>query len=256
MATDEPEGDPVSTTPSITPSIDSPLTTLHGHHITLRPLQPSDTPLLYPSLAGPSNAALWTYLPSDPILDLDSFTTYIEFMCTRTIFFPFVLLSRNPAHFPPALSLSLSSPIPPEGIPVGITTLMSIVPAHHTIEIGHVLYSPLLQRSAASTEASFLLLKLCFEELRFERVEWKCNDRNLPSAKAAKRLGFSYEGTFRRHMVVKGRRRDTAWFSVVVEEWENVKRVLERWLREENFEAGRQRVRIEDVRARLAKNGE
>lgn len=87
-------------------------------------------------------------------------------------------------------------------------------------------------------------------------MEWKCNDRNLPSAKAAKRLGFSYEGTFRRHMVVKGRRRDTAWFSVVVEEWENVKRVLERWLREENFEAGRQRVRIEDVRARLAKNGE
>lgn len=95
-------------------------------------------------------------------------------------------------------------------------------------------------------------MKLCFEELRYERVEWKCNDRNKPSMNAAKRLGFRYEGTFRRHLVVKGRRRDTAWFSVVVEEWGSVKRVLESWLGEGNFEGGKQRERIEDVRERLA----
>ncbi|TVY30624.1 Uncharacterized protein LHYA1_G001203 [Lachnellula hyalina] len=226
MAAHEPEGDPVSTIPSITPSIDSPLSTLHGQYITLRPLQLSDAPLLYHSLGGPSNASLWTYLPTDPFLDLESFTAHIEFLCTGTVFIPFVLLSHNPAHIPPALS----SAIPSEGVPVGVTALLSIVPAHHTIEIGHVLYSPLLQRSTASTETSFLLMKLCFEELRYERVEWKCNDRNKPSMNAAKRLGFRYEGTFRRHLVVKGRRRDTAWFSVVVEEWGSVKRVLESWL--------------------------
>lgn len=121
------------------------------------------------------------------------------------MFFPYVLLSKNPAHVPANLTI----PLPEEGLPVGVTTLMSISPANHVLEIGHVVYSPRLQRSAASTEATYLLMKYAFEELGYQRVEWKCNDRNLPSSRAAVRLGFVYEGTFRRHMVVKGRRRDT-----------------------------------------------
>lgn len=151
--------------------------------------------------------------------------------------------------------------MPQEGVPVGVTCLMSIVPEHHRIEIGHVVYSSLLQRSPATTEASYLLMKLCFEELGYERVEWKCNDRNLPSMKAAERLGFVYEGTFRRHLVVKGKRRDTAWYSVVPLEWEGkgedgkggcVKGALEEWLGVGNFgEDGEQGQKLELIRERL-----
>jgi RimJ/RimL family protein N-acetyltransferase len=252
MASFEPEGDPVSTTPSIKPDVNSPSMILHGECITLRPLQVTDAPQLFYSLAGPGNEALWTYIAAEPPMDLNSFTERIVFLCERTIFFPFVLLSTNLSHIP----ASLRSSIPPEGIPVGVTTLMSIVPVHHSIEIGHVVYSQLLQRSAASTEASYLLMRLAIEELGYERVEWKCNDRNEPSMKAAVRLGFRYEGTFRRHLVVKGRRRDTAWYSAVVEEWEGVKRVLEGWLARGNFgEDGGQREKIEVVRERVLGKG-
>ena len=99
-------------------------------------------------------------------------------------------------------------------------------------------------------------MRLSFEELGYERVEWKCNDRNVPSMKAARRLGFTYEGTFRRHLVVKGRRRDTAWFSVMVEEWKDVKAVLEGWLAKANFgEDGAQKEKIEFIRERVLGKG-
>ncbi|TVY65687.1 Uncharacterized protein LSUE1_G007742, partial [Lachnellula suecica] len=212
MANYEPEGELVSTPPSIPPNVNSPSMIIHGTYISLRPLQLSDAPALYHSLSGPENDGLWTYLPGGPFPDLEAFTNHIAFLCQRTMFFPFALLSKNPAHIPSALKDATGEE---EGVPVGVTTLMCIEPAHHRIEIGHVVYSSLLQRSAASTEVSYLLMKLAFDQLGYKRVEWKCNDRNNPSMKAAERLGFTYEGTFRRHLVVKGRRRDTAWYSTV-----------------------------------------
>jgi RimJ/RimL family protein N-acetyltransferase len=256
MADHEPDGEVVSTTPSITPDANSPSMILNGTYITLRPLQLTDAPALFHSLGGPSNATLWKYLPGGPYPDLESLTKAIAVLCERTTFFPFAILSKNPTHIPSPLD----SQIPSEGVPIGVTCLMSIVPEHHRIEIGHVVYSALLQRSPATTEASYLLMKLCFE-LGYERVEWKCNDRNVPSMKAAGRLGFVYEGTFRRHLVVKGKRRDTAWYSVVLGEWEGrgedgktgcLGGALEEWLAEGNFGVdGEQREKLEGIRERL-----
>jgi RimJ/RimL family protein N-acetyltransferase len=130
---------------------------------------------------------------------------------------------------------------------------MNIVPSHRTIEIGHVLFSPVLQRTTAATESIYLLMKHCFEDLNYRRVEWKANDLNEPSKRAALRLGFVFEGVFRKHMVVKGRNRDTAWFSVTDDEWEGgVKGGLEKWLENANFdESGLQLRKLEEVRASL-----
>lgn len=111
------------------------------------------------------------------------------------------------------------------------------------------MFAPSLQRSAAATEAMYLLARYVFEHLGFRRYEWKLNDLNAPSHRAARRLGFVYEGTFRRHMVVKGRNRDTAWYAMVEEEWVDRKRELEGWLGEGNFdERGVQKRRLEDFR--------
>ena len=135
--------------------------------------------------------------------------------------------------------------------------LLNINPANRSIEIGHVLYAPTLQRTAPATAAYYLLMKFCFEDLHYQRVEWKCNDRNKPSERAALRLGFKYEGTFRKHMVVKGRRRDSAWFSVLDDEWkESGGEALENWLSEGNFdEKGGQRRKLEEVRSEVEKRG-
>lgn len=120
---------------------------------------------------------------------------------------------------------------------------------NRVIEVGSILYAPALQRTPAATEVQYLLARYVFETLGFRRYEWKCNDLNGPSKRAAGRLGFVYEGLFRRHMVLKGRSRDTAWFSVVDEEWEGVKRGFEGWLDEGNFDGeGRQRRRLEEFR--------
>jgi RimJ/RimL family protein N-acetyltransferase len=127
---------------------------------------------------------------------------------------------------------------------------LNIVPSHRSIEIGNVLFGPLLQRSTAATEACYILMKHCFEDLNYLRVEWKANNFNEPSKRAALRLGFVFEGIFRKHMVVRGRGRDTAWFSVIDEEWAGgVKAALEDWLSDDNFdEQHRQRTGLEQIR--------
>ena len=104
-----------------------------------------------------------------------------------------------------------------------------------------------IQRTPLPTEAMFLMFSRVFDELGYRRLEWKCNDLNEPSKQAARRLGFTYEGTFRQHMIVKGRNRDTAWFSILDSEWPAVRANMERWLAPENFdEQGRQRVSLDD----------
>ena len=103
--------------------------------------------------------------------------------------------------------------------PVGMTALLAIVPAHGRAEIGSVWYSPAVQKTKVNTEVNYLLLKTLFRDYRYRRVEWKCDDHNLPSKQAALRMGFKYEGLFRQHMLVKGKNRDTAWFSILDREW-------------------------------------
>jgi RimJ/RimL family protein N-acetyltransferase len=106
-----------------------------------------------------------------------------------------------------------------------------------------VMFSPALQRTPAATEAMYLMARYIFDDLGYRRYEWKCNAQNLPSRRAAERLGFSFEGIFRQHMVIKGRNRDTAWYAMLDSEWPARKRVFEAWLAPENFDAGRRQRR-------------
>jgi RimJ/RimL family protein N-acetyltransferase len=118
---------------------------------------------------------------------------------------------------------------------IGYAAYMRIEPAHRVIEVGSILYTPRLQRTSLATEAMYLMARHVFEDLGYRRYEWKCNALNAPSRKAALRLGFTFEGIFRHHMIVKGRNRDTAWYSMLDSEWPARKANFERWLHPSNF---------------------
>jgi RimJ/RimL family protein N-acetyltransferase len=135
-----------------------------------------------------------------------------------------------------------------KGEAVGVASYLRIDPNFGSIEVGHLNYSPLLQKTPAATEAMFLLMKNAFE-LGYRRYEWKCDSLNAPSRAAAARLGFIHEGVFRQHMMYKGRNRDTAWFSITDEEWPGVKKAFEGWLDGGNFDGeGKQKKRLESFR--------
>ena len=135
------------------------------------------------------------------------------------------------------------------GKAVGIAGYLRIDPGNGVIEVGHLHYSPRLQQTRAATEAMYLLMRRAFDELGYRRYEWKCDSLNAPSRAAALRLGFTFEGIFRKAIVYKGRSRDTAWFSIVDDEWPQVKAGFERWLDPANFDAaGRQRARLAELR--------
>jgi RimJ/RimL family protein N-acetyltransferase len=128
------------------------------------------------------------------------------------------------------------------GRAAGVAALMRLDPANGVAEIGHICLSPALQRTRVATEAFLLLFSRVFDELGYRRLEWKCDNRNAPSRRAAERLGFVFEGIFRQHMVVKHHNRDTAWFSIIDRDWPRVRQGFEQWLSDENFdENGRQR---------------
>ena len=127
----------------------------------------------------------------------------------------------------------------------GRQALMRIEPAHGVIEIGNILWGPAIARTRVATEAFFLAARHVFDELGYRRFEWKCNDRNEPSKAAAARFGFTFEGVFRQHMVVKGQNRDTAWFSLIDREWPPIRAAFERWLDPSNFDsAGHQKAKL------------
>ena len=128
------------------------------------------------------------------------------------------------------------------GKAAGYSSFMRIEPAHGVIEVGNIMLSPSLQRTTAATEAMYLMASHVFDHLGYRRYEWKCNALNLPSRRAAQRLGFTFEGIFRQHMVIKGRSRDSAWFSMLDSEWPARKHAFEAWLAPANFdESGKQR---------------
>ncbi|KAM3065025.1 hypothetical protein ACMFMG_001235 [Clarireedia jacksonii] len=213
---------PVSPVPSKFPE---PVTLSHStNRISLVPLSPSHIPSLYTHVGGPDKYLLYKYFPSGPFPTLEEFTTYIHWLIQPYASSGFVNWAI----------------VLPSGEAVGIISYLNIVPAHHSIEIGH--------RTTEATEACWGLMRYAFE-LGYERVEWKCNNENVGSRRAAERLGFTGEGVFRRHMIVRGRRRDSWWGSVVVEEWGVVGRALEEWLSEGNFdEEGKQRRKVEEIR--------
>jgi RimJ/RimL family protein N-acetyltransferase len=125
---------------------------------------------------------------------------------------------------------------------------MRITPEVGVIEIGHIWFGPPLQRTTAATEAIYLLARQVFDDLGYRRLEWKCNALNAASRRAAERFGFTFEGIFRKHQVVKGRNRDTAWYAITDDEWPAIRDAFERWLAPENFDAeGAQRRSLRDL---------
>jgi RimJ/RimL family protein N-acetyltransferase len=170
--------------------------------------------------------ATWAYLGYGPFADEAAFATW--------------LAERPKLEDPYSYAI-----LQPDGRAVGIATLMEIRPAMRVIEVGNIVYSPALQRTGLATEAQYLLARYVFETLSNRRYEWKCNALNAPSRRAAERFGFTFEGLFRQHQIVKGRNRDTAWFSMLDTEWPMRKAAFERWLAPENFDgAGRQKVSL------------
>lgn len=136
---------------------------------------------------------------------------------------------------------------------VGMGNYMRPDPANGVVEIGGVAHGPAMSRSPLATEVHYLLARHVFDDLGYRRYEWKCHNENEPSKVTAKRYGFSFEGVFRQHMLSKGKNRDTAWFSMIDSEWPVIRAAFEAWLSPENFdETGRQRRRLEDLRAELA----
>jgi RimJ/RimL family protein N-acetyltransferase len=121
------------------------------------------------------------------------------------------------------------------GMVSGWLTLMDIQPHNAAIEIGNIWFAPCMQRTRAATEAIYLSLRVAMEELGYRRMVWKCNNLNAPSRRAAERLGFTYDGLLRSHMVVKGRRRDSAFYSIIEEEWPRCRDALLAWLDAANF---------------------
>jgi RimJ/RimL family protein N-acetyltransferase len=166
---------------------------------------------------------LWTYMSYGPFAREAEFAAWLEQRATLDDPFYYVIVDAG-------------------GRPCGIATLVEIRPAMRVIEVGHIVYGPKLQHTPLGTEAQYLLARYAFEELRYRRYEWKCNALNAASRRAALRYGFSFEGIFRNHMIVKGRSRDTAWYAMLDAEWPARKRAFEEWLAPENFDdRGRQR---------------
>lgn len=173
----------------------------------------------------------WTYLPYGPFADLADYQEWVETVCRAPDLVFYAILSTDPA----AAGSGYSA--------VGVLSYLRMQPEFGVIEVGHVHYSPRLRRTRAATEAQSLLARHVFDDLGYRRYEWKCDALNAASRSAAQRLGFVYEGTFRQDKVVKGRNRDTAWFSMVDSEWPAIRARLSGWLDPGNFDAhGRQRT--------------
>jgi RimJ/RimL family protein N-acetyltransferase len=201
-----------------------------GRWCRVEPLEPErHGESLFASYALDREGRGWTYFPYGPFADRRAFRAWLDEMATKDDPLFHAILDES-------------------GDAAGLAALMRISPDTGSIEVGHVHFSPRLKQKRAATEAMYLMMRRAFDELGYRRYEWKCDSLNTPSKNAAERLGFTYEGTFRQHIVCKGHNRDTAWYSIVDSEWPAIKSAFERWLEAGNFDAaGRQR---EALRAR------
>lgn len=164
------------------------------------------------SHGGEKAENIWRYLPAGPFSNPVELKDFLRDLLAKEDLTPFIVRR------------------PDSGACLGTLSLMNFRPQHGVAEIGWVWYAPEAQRSKVNTESVYLLLRYCFEEVCNRRMEWKCNSRNERSRQAALRLGFRYEGTFRQHMIVKDKNRDTDWFSMLDHEWPRLRPAFEQWL--------------------------
>ncbi|MDJ0383492.1 GNAT family protein [Streptomyces sp. G-G2] len=227
---DQPIGVPVSDwSPRPLPAA----VTLGGQYCRLEPLDADRHAAdLFAAYSSGSDARDWTYMFTGPFEDAQDYRRYVQEAAAGS----------DPRHYA-VIDLG-------RGTAVGTLSLMRQDGDHGVVEVGNVMFSPLMKRSPLSTEAQFLAMRYVFDDLGYRRYEWKCDSLNAPSRTTAERLGFTFEGIFRQAVVYKGRNRDTAWFSVIDGEWPANKRVLESWLSHDNFDAqGIQRRSLAEVRA-------
>ncbi len=228
------------TAPPIGPAVDStprplPARIPHpGRSVTLEPLAVRHAAELWDAAQADAAGDGWAYLGYGPFADADAMRRHVAAFATQ--------------HDPMAWAVRPHS----SGAVSGWLTLMEIQPANAAIEIGHIWFSPRLQRTRAATESMFLLMRHAMDDLGYRRLVWKCNALNAPSRAAAARLGFVFEGELRAHLVVKGRRRDTAFFSILAEEWEPRRARIAAWLDDANWDhVGRPRSSLAAVMAAL-----
>jgi RimJ/RimL family protein N-acetyltransferase len=193
---------------------------IEGRYCTVEPLDPAAHAgdLYEASHTGEDSAAIWDFLPYGPFSSHEAYLSWLRTM------------SATPDPLFHAIRDQRTGKVS------GQASLMAIQPLHGSIEIGHIMLGLPLQNTAAGTEALFLLMSHAMDDLRYRRLEWKCDAMNAPSRRAAKRLGFAYEGLFYNHRVVKGRNRDTAWYSILDSEWPAVRACFEQWLDPGNFD--------------------
>jgi RimJ/RimL family protein N-acetyltransferase len=200
---------------------------LEGRHLRLEPLAAGHVAALH--AANAADDAIWDYLPYGPFADVASYGAWVENVAGRDDPMFFALVDRECCE------------------PRGVASLMRISPESGSIEVGHICLSPAIQRTRAASEMIFLFAAQVFD-LGYRRFEWKCNAANAASRRAAQRFGFSFEGVYRQHHVVKGRNRDTAWFAMTDGDWTCLKPAWEAWLAPENFgPGGRQKRRLGDL---------
>jgi RimJ/RimL family protein N-acetyltransferase len=202
--------------------------TLDGRYVTIEPLDPAKhTEALWHGLSGDASDLLWLYMPDGPFSNREAFQAHMKAKAVSEDPLFFAIVDRN------------------TGNAVGRATLMRIDEPNRVIEVGGIIYTRALQRSRGATEAMYLFARYVFEDLKYRRYEWKCNALHEGSRRTALRLGFTFEGIFRQHMIIKGKNRDTAWFSMLDSEWPARKEKFESWLEESNFDAeGRQKTRL------------
>jgi RimJ/RimL family protein N-acetyltransferase len=205
--------------------------TLNGRFIRLEKLNAAiHADGLWAALEGPgADPKLWDYLAVGPFTERSAFDDYLAGLEASTDPWFYTVVDQE------------------TGVLDGFLSLMSIVPSQGRVEIGHITFGASMQRTPKSTEAVYLLAQESFA-LGNRRLEWKCNADNARSMRAAERFGFSFEGTFRQHMVVKGKNRNTAWFSILDSEWPERHRAFAAWLAVDNFADGKQLKTLEQIR--------
>ncbi|MEJ7794773.1 MAG: GNAT family protein [Nocardioides sp.] len=224
----QPIGDPLEWSPRPRPA----RVRLGGRYVAVEPLGLEHAEPLWANLCGPDDAPLWTYRADDPPAELAAMRDWVEACHARTDSLTYALVPAD------------------TGEAAGVASFFRIDPEHGSIEVAAVLYARSLQRSRAATEAIRLLAGYVFDDLGYRRFEWKLDALNNPSASAARRLDFRYEGRFRNAMVYKGRNRDTDWFAMTDDDWRSLRPAYDAWLEPDNFDdAGQQRTRLSDLTA-------
>lgn len=227
----QPIGDPV---PGWTGRAAPGRVVLEGRYVRLEPVDVDHAADLYAALGAAEDAPLWTYRHDEQPSDEAAMRTMVEGWVARR----------------PDVTFAL---VPAGGAASGVATLCRLDPAQGSAEVGAVLYAGSLQRTRAGTEAIHLLAAYLFDELGYRRFEWKLDALNAPSASAARRLGFRYEGRFRNALVYKGRNRDTDWFAMTDADWPAVREAHRAWLDPANFDPeGRQRTALSSLTATVA----